>query len=835
NPVKREIHPDAVFYKEHKLRNDGLVITTNQGNIRLQFKSEAAIEVLYRADSKQLPSFALAQPESAIKAQLTETENHLQFSGGTLTARIQKRPFAISYYRDSELLLAEESGFQVNTDKINFRFYLSPGEKILGGGQRILGMDRRGQRFPLYNRAHYGYSDHSGQMYFGLPAIMSSKQYILVFDNSASGAMDIGKTESDILQLEAKSGRSAYILVAGNSYPSLIENFTQVTGRQPLPPRWALGSFASRFGYRSEAETRATVQKYKTEDFPLDTIVLDLYWFGKDIKGHMGNLDWDKENFPTPLDMMADFKQQGVKTVLITEPFVLTSSKRWDDAVKAKALAKDPQGQPKAFELYFGNGGIIDVFSKEGSRWFSSIYKDLSKQGVAGWWGNLGEPEMHPEDTQHAIGDADTVHNAYGHRWAEMLYQQQLDQFPELRPFIMMRAGFVGSQRYGMIPWTGDVSRTWGGLASQVELALQMSLLGFGYIHSDLGGFADGETLDKEMYIRWLQYGVFQPVYRPHGQDHIPSEPVFQDEETKAILRPLVKLRYRMLPYIYTAAYQNTLTGMPLMRPLFFSDEKNPALIDNKTSYFWGDSLLVTPITQAGVESVSIPAPKGVWFDFWKDTRYQTDGAPLTLPTDLHTIPVLVKAGAFMPYVPAVSTTEDYRSDSLEIHYYADASVPLAQGEIFEDDGKDPNSIKRNQFDLLTLQATHTDNQLHFQLARTGKGYRGMPERRATTLVIHNASDQYQHLDINGKTIAIAQADCASTPALACYDQERRQLQLVFTWGREALNLRLHKGGRADPAFLYKVVINSKLEGKPIPNPLLGLDSTRTGHHHHHH
>lgn len=793
NTIKRELHQESVFYKEHKLRSDGLLITTNQGSVRLQFKSQAALEVLYRAeDHNQLPSFALQETSPSIKPNLKETDSHLQFSDGSLTARIQKRPFSISYYRNNELLIAEENGFESNQEKISFRFHLAPHEKIIGGGQRVLGMDRRGERFPLYNQAHYGYSDHSGQMYFGLPAAMSNNKYILVFDNSASGMMDIGKTEKDILQLEAKSGRSAYLIVTGNTYPSLIENFTAATGRQPLPPRWAFGSFASRFGYRSEAETRATVQKYKTEDFPLDAVVLDLYWFGKDIKGHMGNLNWDKETFPTPVEMMADFNRQGVKTILITEPFVLTSSKRWDDAVKAKALATDLDGKPKTFEIYFGNGGIIDVFSKQGSQWFSSVYKELSMQGVGGWWGDLGEPETHPHNTQHAIGNADSIHNVYGHRWAEMLYQQQLKQFPDKRPFIMMRAGFIGSQRYGMIPWTGDVSRSWGGLAAQVELALQMSLFGFGYIHSDLGGFADGEKLDREMYIRWLQYGVFQPVYRPHGQDHIASEPVFQDEETKAILRPFVKLRYRLLPYIYTAAYHNARTGIPLMRPLFFSDESNSALIDNKSSYFWGDAFLVTPVTQPGISSVNVAAPKGVWFDYWDDTRHLSTGEPLTLATSLKTLPVLVKAGAFIPYTPAVSSTENYRSDNLEVHYYADPSVPHANSEIFEDDGKNPDSLNKGQFDLLQLSATHTNTALTFNLSRSGKGYSSMPARRATTLVIHNVSEHYTQVTVNGQQLPIMQTDCGYKPSLACFDPKTRQLHLQLLWGKDKIIVEVH-------------------------------------------
>ena len=148
----------------------------------------------------------------------------------------------------------------------------------------------------------------------------------------------------------------------------------------------------------------------------------------------------------------------------ITEPFVLSTSSRWDEAVKAKALAKDLAGKPKTFDFYFGNTGLVDVFSKEGTAWFEGIYNELADYGVAGWWGDLGEPEVHPADAIHSIGTADEIHNVYGHRWAELVYQNRLEQQPAQRPMIMMRSGFAGSQRFGMIPWTGDVSRSWDGL-----------------------------------------------------------------------------------------------------------------------------------------------------------------------------------------------------------------------------------------------------------------------------------------------------------------------------------------------------------------------------------
>ena len=382
-------------------------------------------------------------------------------------------------------------------------------------------------------------------MYYGLPAVVSSDKYMIVFDNSASGWLDIGETEPDTLQFEAVGGRTAYLVIAGDDYPALIRNYTDVTGRQPLPPRWAFGNFASRFGYRSEGELRDVVRRFRRQDIPLDAVVIDIYWFGPDIQGHMGNLDWDREAWPTPEDMIADLDRDGVKTIVVTEPFILSTSKRWQDAVNHGALAKDASGDPFRFDFYFGNTGLVDVFDETARDWFWQHYRMLFDQGIAGTWGDLGEPEVHPAQARHFLSEAgieagaDEVHNAFGHEWTRMVYENQVANYPDVRPMIMMRSGFAGTQRYGVIPWTGDVARSWGGLKPQVELSLSMGLSGLAYTHSDLGGFTHGvppdhfEPLDQELYIRWLQYGVFQPVYRPHAQDGVPPEPVFQDRETR--------------------------------------------------------------------------------------------------------------------------------------------------------------------------------------------------------------------------------------------------------------------------------------------------------------
>jgi len=781
------VRADADFgrYIAHEHAGSTLVITTDLGEVRLSAVDDAAIEVHYvEKQIRQLPSFALDGVVPEIPTAVSATERTITFMVDGLTAVVDKDPLRIGFLRDGEPLVEEEHGYFAYDTLRGFRFALDEGEKLLGGGQRVLGMDRRGHRMPLYNKAAYGYeSGETPQMYYGLPAVMSSDKYIIVFDNSARGWLDIGSTESDVLAFEAVGGRTAYIVVAGRTYPELVRNYADTTGRQPLPPRWTLGNFASRFGYHSEAETRDVVARFKAANIPLDAVVLDIYWFGPDIKGHMGKLDWDRDAWPNPEAMIAEFAADGIKTLAVTEPFILSSSTRWQDAVDNDVLARTPTGEPRRFDFYFGNTGLIDIFDARARDWFWKPYEALFSQGIAGTWGDLGEPEVHPADALHRLTDAgveataDEVHNAYGHAWAEMVYEAQRASFPDMRPMILMRSGFAGSQRYGMIPWTGDVKRSWGGLAPQVELALQMGLLGLGYTHSDLGGFADGEKFDRELYLRWLQYGVFQPLFRPHAQEHIAPEPVFHDRRTQAVARDFIRLRYRMLPYNYTLAWENATTGMPLMRPLFFEDESDTSLIDETRAYLWGDAFLVAPVLERGAKSVPVPLPRGTWFDFWSGRRYE-GGATIDIPVSLETIPVLVRAGALVPMTDVVDSTDHYTGESLELHYYADASVADSNAQMFEDDGADPDSLRAGRFERLTFEARRDADALEIVVGREGDGYAGMPESRRVTIVIHNWRDAVDTLRVDGADVS--------------YRRQQDELRIEFEWARPETVLRLN-------------------------------------------
>lgn len=682
----------------------GFRIQTNDGFYEINAYNHLTIETSFfpLGDTVKKQSHAVVLvPQSGILTANDAGEKYLLFTK-KMRVEITKSPFQISYFLGDKLVSSEKSGYsKINTGEA-IAFNLNSTEIVYGGGARALGMNRRGNRLSLYNKAHYGYENKSELMNYTLPIVFSSEKYMIHFDNAPIGTLDLDSKHDNSLVYETIGGRKTYQLIAGENWEEIIENYTALTGRQPLPPRWAFGNFASRFGYHSEKEVRTVVNKFQQDSIPLDAVILDLYWFGKEIQGTMGNLEFYKDSFPTPHKMIDDFASKNIKTVLITEPFILTTSKKWQEAVDKNLLAKDSLGNPFVYNFYFGNTGLLDIYSPQTKKWFWDIYFNLNKMGVKGFWGDLGEPEVHPSALRHATGTADELHNVYGHDWAKLIHEGYQNNLPTERPFILMRAGAAGSQRYGMIPWSGDVNRSWGGLRVQPEISLQMGLQGLAYMHSDLGGFA-GDIDDKELYIRWLQYGVFQPVFRPHAQESVPSEVVFKDKETKEIVKKAIQLRYNLLPYNYSIAYENSLTGHPLMRPLFYEEPNNRALYENSTSYMWGNDLLISPVLEAGKKEQTVYFPVSTnWFDFYTDKKYE-GGKSATVALNIQTIPTFVRAGAFIPMAENMLTTEAYNNSPIKIHFYYDNALQKSSGELFEDDGITPNTIEKKQYRLLRM------------------------------------------------------------------------------------------------------------------------------------
>ena len=733
---------NRIFESYHESEN-GIEIKTNDGLYIIKSYNNNIIETTFipKGETFNKNSHAVILKTKKEFSKSSKIDNEIIFSTRGIKVKINKSPFQLSYYYKNKLLLSEKNGYTKTDSTEVLDFNLNSTEVLYGGGARVLGMNRRGNRLQLYNRAHYGYETHSELMNFTMPLVFSSKIYAVHFDNAPIGFLDLDSKKNNTLSYETIGGRKTYQVIASDNWKELIEQYTNLTGKQPLPPRWILGNFSSRMGYHSEKETRETVQRFKDQKIPLDAVIIDLFWFGADIKGHMGNLQFLKDSFPSPIKMMADFKKMGVKTILVTEPFILNSSKRWKEASDNQYLGKDSLGNSYKYDFYFGNTGIVDIYNPKAKKWFWNIYKELIEMGVAGWWGDLGEPEVHPFDLIHETGTANEVHNIYGHDWARMLSEGYQKDFPNQRPFILMRAGYSGSQRFGMIPWSGDVNRSWGGLQAQPEIALQMGMQGMAYMHSDLGGFAGGETFDPELYVRWLQYGVFQPVFRPHAQEHIAPEPVFHDEKTKGLAKQSIELRYQLLAYNYTLAFQNNQTGTPFMRPLFFEEPDDIELQNSSKSYLWGKDFLISPILKPGIKEQNIYFPKSNnWFNFHTDKKFE-GGSTYTIKTHQDHIPTFVRAGSFIPLVKTVQSTDTYNLNYFGLHYYFDEKIKISSGRVYNDDGTTPNAFEKGEYELLKFKSSFKDNVLKIEInSEIGKNYH--PQNKDIVLLIHNISVQ---------------------------------------------------------------------------------------------
>lgn len=716
-------------------------IKTNDGAYQIKPYSDKIMETAFIPNGEfyNPNSHAVVlSPENA-EFIVTEKGNSIQLKTSGISVEIRKNPFQILYFYKNKPLISERKGYVKTAEFETLDFNLTTDEILYGGGARALGMNRRGNRLQLCNRAHYGYETRSELMNFTMPLVYSSNLYAVHFDNAPIGYLDLDSKKDNSLTYETISGRKTYQVVAGDSWKDLINQYTSLTGKQPMIPRWALGNFSSRFGYHSQKESINTIDQFLEDEIPVDAIILDLYWFGKELKGTMGNFEFYKDSFPDPQKMIADLTKKGVKTILITEPFILTTSGKWNEAVEKDILGKTKEGKPYAYDFYFGNTGIIDIFKPEGKEWFWDVYKKFADYGVAGWWGDLGEPEVHPSDLQHAIGTADEVHNIYGHNWAKLIFEGYQKDFPNQRPFILMRAGYSGSQHYGMIPWSGDVNRTWGGLQSQPEIALQMGMQGMAFMHSDLGGFA-GANLDDELYTRWLQYGVFQPIYRPHAQEDVPSEPVFREPKTKALAKKSIELRYSLLPYNYTLVFDNNQKGTPLMRPLFFEDANKLAFINDKT-YLWGDSFLVSPVVQSGIKEQAVYFPENSnWYHFYTDERVG-GGQSKMVSLNEESIPVYVRGGAFIPRIQPIQNTELYNLKSFDLHFYFDETVKESEGHLYNDDGETPDAFEKGKYEMLTFESEFKNKRLDIEIEqKLGSDFEFSPKEM--NLIVHNIASK---------------------------------------------------------------------------------------------
>lgn len=634
---------------------------------------------------------------------------------------ITRKPMRFTFYHAGKPVLSDADGlfFDKKEKVLGVRFKQSPNEHFYGTGSRSLPLDRHGQRVYTYNTARYAYSMGEKVLNMSIPFVLSSAKYGILFDNPANGYMDFGRDEKDVWEYGTVEPKTlSYYVILGKDQLETVQRYTDLTGHQPLPPRWTMGFMQSRFGYKTEAETREITEKTLAAGYPLEAIFMDLYWFGD--KERMGDFAWNSQQFPNPKQMFSDLAAKGVKIIPISESYFVKDTKYWEELDKQGYFAKGEDNKSTFIikDFWAGSAGLLDVFNEDARRWFWQRYREQTNElNIHGWWCDSGEPENHPKKMTHTLGKTELVHNLYQNYWAKMLYENWRKEYPKQRPVNFSRSGYAGIQRYGVLPWSGDVSRNWDGLNAQPLVMLGAAVSGVSYMHSDAGGFTNGPK-NPQLYQRWLQYAAFTPIMRAHGEG-VPAEPIFQDDTTQAIVRKAIDLRYRLLPYNYSLAFENHLSGTPLARPMHLMYPDDEKVANTVEQYMWGDALMVLPILKPDVKNTMPYLPAGKWFDLHTDSLYEGSSKRI-VPVQRDWLPVLVRGGSFVPMLPAGKThSSQYTLDTLLIQHYPVATPDRHTSRLYFDDGTTPETYKNKQYHTEIYSSQWSSKGISLNVERT--------------------------------------------------------------------------------------------------------------------
>ncbi len=764
----------AFPYKSHA---EDLSVSNKQGTVWVSPITPFMVRIRFAASSDEF------HDESwAVTAELRKSKVAAQIAGSTLTttnlvAHVDPETLAVSVKDRNGKPIVTDAAIPIvrNGSQFTINKKLAIGEKIFGMGDKTGALDRRARAFTNWNTDFYGFKASDDPIYKSIPLYISTGgeggAYGLFLDNPFRSWFDFGQRSDDILSFGAEDGAIDYYVIAGPTVAEVVRRYTDLTGKAPLPPRWALGYQQSRWSYTSEVEVRELAKRLRNEKVPTDVIWLDI-----DFQDRNRPFTIDRKAFPTFEKMISDLDAQGIKTVAITDLHIASAKNQgyspYDEGIAKDHFLKNADGSVYVGPVWPGPSVFPDFTRKVTREWWGGLFKDLTDAGVAGIWNDMNEPAIFetptktmPLTVQHRIEDDGfrsrttshrEVHNVYGMENSRATYDGLRKLRPDARAFVMTRASYAGGQRYAAT-WTGDNSSTWDHLKLSVAQTLNLGLSGFSWSGADVGGFTGGPS--PELLTRWFQYASFAPIFRDHSQKDAPrAEPWVHGEEHLTIRRKYVEERYRLMPYIYSVAETNSRTGDPIMRPTFYSYPDVLSVdCDMSMQFTLGAKLLV-----AGSPKPESPAsykaclPAGGWYDYWTGTAVKgsisTNGKMemIDLQPTLETLPVFVRAGSILPKQPLVQSLNDRPKGSLELHVYPGK---YCSGEIYDDDGQ---SMAFTRGDFLRQMVSCTANATGVTSVtlskRTG---RFAPWWKDIRLFLH--STQRRTAKLNGKNLPVEQ------------------------------------------------------------------------------
>jgi len=743
-------------------RSDGgVLIRAQHGSMLIESAADVGVRVRIRfGDSAATfaEPHSLATGDAAVRlapASFRENGDTIVIGGTAQTEIVVARHPLRLIVRDSagHELLRDSFGAGVVGGRIVHYVQDAKGTRYFGLGEQPTRLVRNGSAYPFWNTDRFDYKPGDTPIYSSMPfyiGVTNGIAHGVLYDNPFRGEMDLANRLHGSIGYSAEGapdgGELRFYIIAGPGIDRVLERFTRLTGRMPLPPRWALGYHQSRYSYTPDTMVLGVAREMRRRDIPADALYLDI--------GYMNGyrvFTWGPTDFRDPKAMLDTLATLGFKVVTIVDPGVKVDSAYaiYTQGLASHAFVTTPDGAPALGTVWPGISAFPDFSRAAVREWWGKSQAALVDPGVRGIWNDMNEPSSFTggtlSDVVHFDGDGHPglhveYHNQYGTLMSRASFEGLRALRPQLRPFVITRAAYTGIQRYSSV-WTGDNQSTWDHLRLSLPMVLSLGLTGEPFAGSDIGGFTG--TPSADLYARWLQAAALIPLFRTHSAISVPRrEPWSFGADYERANRATIRLRYRLLPVMYAAFHKHVESGAPAVRPIFWNELGDTLALETSDEFFLGDHLLAAPVLDSAASSRAVYLPRGRWYRIGSDSGYDggarvTVAAPGALgdggdTTGLRGLPLFARAGAVIPMQAVMLYDGARKLDTLELHVWAGSATPVTS-TLYEDAG-DGYGYAQGDYRATTITtSTSASGAMTIALARQGS-YAGA---RAYVVTLH--------------------------------------------------------------------------------------------------
>jgi alpha-glucosidase len=655
------------------------------------------IQVRFQESGKFTVPFSYAVAKVTwpdVRFTVSETDDYILLSAPELNCYVDRTTSRLTFTNvQGDVIWRDAEGVSWRDGEVSFSRELPSDEQCFGLAAQPVGLDLRGHRYPLWNTDPVNYDRDQLPIYYTIPfylGMRSNSVTGLFWDNSSRGYIDIGAERKDEIMFGAYSGELRYYIFSGNDVNAVLNRYTELTGRMPMPPMWALGFHLSRWSYTPADRVREVAAAMRKAKMPCDAIYLDI-----DYMDGFRCFTWDLEKFPAPAVLMTELGDQGYKVIAILDPGIKVDPKykAYTSGMGDDVFIKLPNKKPFVGPVWAGNSVFPDFTSAKARAWWATQFDVLIKPGIAGIWNDMNEPTVFnagtnrelPEYLRHDFDGQGAshleAHNLYGMLMGRASREALEKHRPGKRPFNIIRAAYAGAQRYAST-WTGDNRSTWDHLKLSIGMTVNSGLAGLPFNGPDVGGF-DGDC-EPELFTRWIQLGAMMPYFRVHSAMNTANqEPYVWGQPYEPIIRNYINLRYQLLPYFYSLFAQSSQSGWPVLKPMFLADPTDPKLRGIEDQFMVGDALLVAPVLTKGQTEREVYLPRGRWYDYHTSLPVQ-GGQTIKVAAPLDTMPLFVKAGQVLPLWPVQQYIGQAKIEEVHLKVYS------GNGEVtlYEDAGE---------------------------------------------------------------------------------------------------------------------------------------------------